>query len=89
MDEKSVKELGRWPWPRTMVADLVDILKSYGAKAVGFDIVFAEPDRYSSLADIRELAREVEKAGIGNPKLTRILREKAARADTDAALAQS
>ncbi len=89
VDEKSVKELGRWPWPRTMVADLVDVLKSYGAKAVGFDVVFAEPDRYSILADIRELAREVDKAGIGNPEITRILREKAARADTDSALAQS
>jgi len=44
IDEKSLSELGRWPWPRTTMAGLVDKLKACGAKAVGFDVVFAEPD---------------------------------------------
>ncbi|MGV8057255.1 MAG: CHASE2 domain-containing protein [Smithellaceae bacterium] len=42
IDEKSLTELGRWPWPRTTIARLMDRLKASGAKAVGFDIVFAE-----------------------------------------------
>ncbi|MGO9628221.1 MAG: CHASE2 domain-containing protein [Xanthobacteraceae bacterium] len=47
IDEASLKEIGQWPWPRTVVADLVTRLRGYGAVAVGFDIVFAEPDRLS------------------------------------------
>ncbi len=47
IDEASLKEIGQWPWPRTVVADLVTRLRELGAVAVGFDIVFAEPDRMS------------------------------------------
>ena len=47
IDEASLKEVGQWPWPRTVIADLVTRLRDYGAVAVGFDIVFAEPDRMS------------------------------------------
>src|SRR5579872_188276 len=47
IDEDSLKELGQWPWPRTTVADLVTRITQAGAVAIGFDIVFAEPDRMS------------------------------------------
>ena len=47
IDEASLKEIGQWPWPRTVVADLVSKLKDRGAVAIGFDIIFAEPDRMS------------------------------------------
>ncbi len=47
IDEPSLKEIGQWPWPRTVVADLVTRLSELGAAAIGFDIVFAEPDRLS------------------------------------------
>ena len=47
IDEASLKEIGQWPWPRTVVADLVSRLRELGAVAIGFDIVFAEPDRMS------------------------------------------
>src|SRR5471030_2696024 len=47
IDEKSLKALGQWPWPRTRVADLITRLTELGAVAIGFDIVFAEPDRLS------------------------------------------
>src|ERR1700677_2463641 len=47
IDEASLKEIGQWPWPRTTVADLVTRLSELGAVAVGFDILFAEPDRMS------------------------------------------
>ncbi|HKM87219.1 MAG TPA: adenylate/guanylate cyclase domain-containing protein [Xanthobacteraceae bacterium] len=47
IDEASLKEIGQWPWPRTVVADLATRLRELGAVAIGFDIVFAEPDRMS------------------------------------------
>src|SRR6516164_3847420 len=47
IDEASLKEIGQWPWPRTIVADLVTRLTQLGAVAIGFDVIFAEPDRMS------------------------------------------
>ena len=47
IDEASLKDIGQWPWPRTIVADLVTQLTQLGAAAIGFDVIFAEPDRMS------------------------------------------
>ncbi|MEF8793666.1 CHASE2 domain-containing protein [Thiohalorhabdus sp.] len=45
IDERSLREEGRWPWPRAKVADLVERLFAAGAVVVGMDTVFAEPER--------------------------------------------
>ncbi len=47
IDEDSLKDIGQWPWPRTTVADLITKITDLGALAIGFDIIFAEPDRMS------------------------------------------
>src|SRR6266545_4741214 len=44
IDEKSLDEEGRWPWPRSKLAALVDSLSHDGARVIGFDIGFLEPD---------------------------------------------
>ena len=43
IDEESLSKLGQWPWPRTILSDLVD--KTYLSAVLGFDVVFAENDR--------------------------------------------
>ena len=47
IDDDSLSRLGQWPWPRTIVADLVERLAAAGVAAIAFDVVFAEPDRSS------------------------------------------
>ena len=47
IDEASLRDIGQWPWPRTVVADLITKLTAMGAVSIGFDIIFAEPDRMS------------------------------------------
>jgi adenylate cyclase len=47
IDDKSLAEIGQWPWPRKIVAQLVERMATAGAAVVAFDIVFAEPDRTS------------------------------------------
>jgi adenylate cyclase len=89
IDEKSLGELGRWPWPRTTIARLVDKLKGYGVKAVGFDIIFSEPDQNSSLSAIVDLTREVKKIGIKDKRVQGLLDKKKLAADTDASLAKA
>ena len=45
IDEKSLREIGQWPWSRKTVAQMVVNLHNMGVGVTAFDIVFAEPDR--------------------------------------------
>lgn len=45
LDEQSLETIGQWPWPRNVLAQMVENLMQMGAVLVAFDIVFAEPDR--------------------------------------------
>ena len=57
VDERSLAEIGRWPWPRNIIAGMLDrLFDQYQARVVGFDIVFAEPDRSSGLPVLQQLA---------------------------------
>ncbi len=47
IDETSLRRLGQWPWPRHVLASLVDRLREAGASVVAFDVVFPEVDRSS------------------------------------------
>jgi adenylate cyclase len=55
IDDQSLTALGQWPWPRTQLAQLVQILMADGAAVVGFDIIFAEEDRLSPNMIARDL----------------------------------
>ena len=48
IDEKSIDQLGRWPWSRRLHAQLLDKLTAAQTKAVGFDILFSEPETLES-----------------------------------------
>ena len=47
VDDESIARLGQWPWPRIVLADLVEVLTKSQVAAIAFDIVFAEQDRTS------------------------------------------
>ncbi|MCU9839115.1 adenylate/guanylate cyclase domain-containing protein [Ruegeria sp. WL0004] len=47
IDDRSLSEVGQWPWPRTTIAELTDRVFQEGAAAMAYDIVFSEPDRLS------------------------------------------
>lgn len=47
IDEKSLARLGQWPWPRTRLAELIDRISAHQPLAIGLDLLFPEPDRYS------------------------------------------
>jgi adenylate cyclase len=47
IDQESLAKHGQWPWPRTVVRDLVERLVERKTAAIAFDILFAEPDRTS------------------------------------------
>lgn len=47
IDEKSLVEYGQWPWPRSILVELLEKLSVAQPLVIGFDIVFVEPDRLS------------------------------------------
>jgi len=47
IDDQSLEKVGQWPWPRTVLAQILDELKALGARVVVLDLILAEPDRTS------------------------------------------
>ncbi|HPW23529.1 MAG TPA: CHASE2 domain-containing protein [Smithellaceae bacterium] len=89
IDEKSLSKLGRWPWSRATMAQLVNMLTAAGAKAIGFDVVFSEPDESAHLQTIDNLIHEIKKSGIKDENIIYLLDQKKAVGDADALLAHS
>jgi adenylate cyclase len=89
VDERSLDTEGRWPWPRAKLATLVDILSQDGARVIGFDIGFLEPDENSHLALIHQFSQKVEALAINHPQLADFIQESSQRADNDVALANA
>ena len=53
VDEKSLKEIGRWPWPRDTQARLIDHIHEGEPAVVGLDIIYAEPEESSTVREIK------------------------------------
>ena len=59
IDEKSLQQIARWPWPRDVMASLVTkLFEQYEIAIVGFDVVFAESDYSSGIKRLDEMARK-------------------------------
>jgi adenylate cyclase len=71
IDEESLAKVGQWPWPRTTVRNLLAELAAKGAAVIAFDVLFAEPDRTSLEAVVKQLpasqAAAVAAAMAGRP----------------------
>lgn len=89
IDEKSVSELGRWPWPRTTIARLIDQLSQDGAKVIGFDVVFSEAENAPGQQFLEALASRLKKGGISDPALLRWLHAEQQAVSPDALLADT
>lgn len=58
IDEKSLKEEGRWPWSRDRLGLLMDkLFDKHGVAVVGFDVVFAERDESSGLKVLQKMGQ--------------------------------
>ena len=51
IDERALDARGQWPWPRTVVAQLVRAIAAADPAAIGLDLLFVEPDRSAAGAD--------------------------------------
>ena len=92
IDDKSIKQLGPWPWPRRIIAEMIPILKNNGAKLIGLDFLFSERERNLGLDEIRELQKTIqERSGSGtkDPSLLKRLGDIESRLDSDRLLVKA
>lgn len=61
IDDDSIAKIGRWPWPRSIMAEMIQKLTRAGARVIGLTIIYAEPERNSGLLLARRLRRDFEK----------------------------
>lgn len=87
IDDKSLQAEGRWPWSREKMARMqTNLFEQYGAAAVGFDIVFSEPDASSGLPVLEALAANELK---DQPLFVELLEQLRPSLDYDRLMAES
>ena len=86
IDDKSLRQLGPWPWPRQVIAEMLSILKNNGAKMVFLDFLFSDKERNQGLKEIRSLQAALGEHGgpsAKDPWLKNNLTEIEKRLDND------
>jgi serine/threonine-protein kinase len=94
IDDLSIQEIGRWPWPRQDIGGLIDILADFGARVIGVDIFYTEQVMDSGQLEVSSIREFIESlSGFGkNSDLMQVYEELQGaemRLDADGALAAS
>jgi CHASE2 domain-containing sensor protein/tRNA A-37 threonylcarbamoyl transferase component Bud32 len=64
ISDDDLSELGRFPWPRNILAQGIQNLSLAGAKVIALNILFTEPEESAGLKAIRRLRKDYEEAGL-------------------------
>ncbi len=96
IDDQSIANLGRWPWPREIHARMIDLLAAGQAKVIGHTVFFSEPQVDAGLDYIRKVRGWVDESGLrkgGNAaaleRLDALLDEASRNLDNDRKLSES
>lgn len=68
IDDESIAKLGRWPWPRTRIAEAIKRISEAGAKVIGINIIFSEPEEASGLSAIATMEKKISESGLVSSK---------------------
>ncbi len=67
IDDDSIRQIGRWPWPRSYMAEMVDQLAEAQAKVIGLDIFFSDAELNPGLQEVRRIKDDyAAKVGVGS-----------------------
>jgi adenylate cyclase len=83
IDEKSIEQEGRWPWPRDKMAKLIERTLSYGASDIAFDIIWSEEDGNNSIPTLNRLRRDLSEAKKLSPELDSVFEHEIENGDSD------
>jgi len=89
IDDGSIAGMGRWPWPRGYIAQMINMLQAYEARVIGIDILFSEKDNSQGLAEIQDILGGLESKGVRGGGVYTALKEAEGRLDNDVLLAAS
>ncbi len=99
IDEQSIANLGRWPWPRETHARMLDILSAGHAKVVGYTAFFFEPQIDAGLGYINKVSELINSSSLKNTtnpaqqadlaQLDAVLQEASQNLDNDQKLSTS
>ncbi len=86
IDDESLEIVGRWPWSRDLMAQLIESLMKNGVKAVGLDIIWSEPQENSSKETLTRL-----ESRIANPsaEVRSLIEQEKSRPQPDDVLAET
>lgn len=57
IDNASIEKMGRWPWPRSLMARVIEIINNGQPRLIGLNIIFSEPQESDGLQALMEIAR--------------------------------
>jgi adenylate cyclase len=94
IDDRSIAELGRWPWSRRRFAEVVQRLHAASAKVIAFDLLLTEPETAVDQGELRRLRQALQSFDIPlqapqRETVEHILRRMGEASDPDAALASA
>jgi len=88
IDDKSIAQLGRWPWKRSLIAAGLRKLAEGSPRVIALDIVFSEPDTQSPSTLLRDLKKSYEKTHAPD-FFSKRLEKEATLSDTDKILSEA
>ena len=89
IDEKSINKEGKWVWPRSKIADMVNKLSTAGARVVAFDIGFLEPDDQKMVSTVVGIQDHLRSLGVERNDVMQYLYDLEHHLDSDRLLAQA
>ena len=60
IDDESIAKIGRWPWPRAHIANMIALLQNAGAKVIGLNILYSERDLNQGLLEVRNVLKKID-----------------------------
>jgi CHASE2 domain-containing sensor protein/tRNA A-37 threonylcarbamoyl transferase component Bud32 len=94
IDDDSIEKLGRWPWPRSLIAEGIRKIDMGAPKVIGLNFIFSEPEESGGLKELINLenlfsATVKDRAGDQGPKFLQAINDARLRLDNDRKLAQA
>ena len=94
IDNDSIEKLGRWPWPRSLLAKIIHKINAGGPRVIGLNIILSEPEESNGLKELTNLkelfSRNVlDKSGETGSEFLQAISDAQTRLDNDRKLAQA
>ena len=84
IDDDSIDKLGRWPWPRSLMAQGIQKVHEASPKLIGLNMIYSEPEEAGGLKQIKLLSEFIlQETGGDNPKILRAMQRAREQLDND------